>query len=198
MDRIIAILLLVAMIAFASLGTPQDSPDMVVGKYLKAVRANDYERAYTFISKSDTTIIEWLELIRYIRQVAQPQLATLIDLAHCAARQEIMKTTVESNEALVEIHSVILDMELTLTITRNVEEIKSLLAQGKLPMRERLGACELVLEEGAWKIAKMRGVSANQAADIATDLAEQILGKDEAENLARKIKEFSQRQAKGA
>ncbi|HHT9118396.1 MAG TPA: hypothetical protein ACFYD1_07180 [Candidatus Hypogeohydataceae bacterium YC38] len=197
MDRIIAVLLLVGMIAFISLSQPQDSPDMVVEKYLKAVRASDYERAYTFISKSDTTIIDWLELIRYIKQVAPPQLATLIDIAHCATRQEIVKTAVEGDTAVVEIHSVVPDMEESLKVTHKVEEIKSLLAQGALPMRERLGACELVVEEGVWKISMVRGVSAGQAAEIATDLAEQILGKDEAERLAQKIKEFGQRRAEG-
>lgn len=197
MDRIIAVLLLVTMLAFISLSHPQDSPDMVVEKYLKAVRASDYERAYTFISKSDSTIIDWLELIRYIKKVAPPQLATLIDLAHCATRQEIVKTTVEGNTAVVEIHSVVPDMEETLKVTRNVEEIKFLLAHGTLPIRERLGACELIVEEGVWKISRVRGVSAGQAAEIATDLAEQILGKDEAERLAQKIKEFGQRRAEG-
>ncbi len=194
MDRIIAVLLLVAMLVFISL-SPQDSPDIVVEKYLKAVRASDYEKAYTFISKSDTTIISWLELIRYIKQVAPPQLATLIDLAHCATHQEIVKTTVEGDTAVVEIHSIVPDMEETLKITRRVEEIKSLFEQGRLPMRERLGACELVVEEGAWKISRVRGVSAGQAAEIAADLAEQIPGRDEAERLSQKIKEFGQRSA---
>ncbi|HHT9119766.1 MAG TPA: hypothetical protein ACFYD3_04370 [Candidatus Hypogeohydataceae bacterium YC41] len=197
MDRIIAVLLLVAMLAFISIKS-QDSPDMVVDKYLKAVRASDYERAYTFISKTDTTIIDWLELIRYIKQVAPPKLATLIDLAHCATRQEIVNTTVEGNTAVVEIRSTVPDMEETLKVTHRVEEIKSLLDQGKLPMKERIGGCELVVEEGAWKISKVRGVSAGQAAEIATDLAEQILGKDEAERLAQKIKEFGQRRPEGA
>lgn len=197
MDRIIAILLLVAMLGLTSLSL-QDSPDLVVDKYLKAVRASDYERAYTFIAKSDTTIIGWLELIRYIKQVAPPQLTSLIDLAHCATRQEIVKTTVKGNAAMVEIRSVVPDMEETLKITHKVEEIKSLLDQGRLPIRERLGVCELVVEEGVWRISRMRGVSAGQAAEIATDLAEQILGKDEAERLAQKIKEFERRRAEGA
>lgn len=197
MDRIIAILLLVAMLGLTSLSL-QDSPDLVVDKYLKAVRASDYERAYTFIAKSDTTIIGWLELIRYIKQVAPPQLTSLIDLAHCATRQEIVKTTVNGNAAMVEIRSVVPDMEETLKITHKVEEIKSLLDQGRLPIRERLGVCELVVEEGVWRISRMRGVSAGQAAEIATDLAEQILGKDEAERLAQKIKEFERRRAEGA
>lgn len=197
MDRIIAVLLLVTMLAFISLSHSQDSPDMVVEKYLKAVRVSDYERAYTFISKSDSTIIDWLELIRYIKKVAPPQLATLIDLAHCAIRQEIVKTTVEDNTAVVEIHSVVPDMEETLKVTHKVEEIKFLLSHGTLPMRERLGACELIVEEGVWKISRVRGVSAGQAAEIVTDLAEQILGKDEAERLAQKIKAFGQKRAQG-
>ena len=197
MNRIITILSLVVITAFTTRTVfSQDSPDMVVEKYLTAVRANDYEKAYTFISKSDTTIIEWLEQLRYIKQIAPPQLIALIDLAHSASKQEIVKTTVEGDNAVVEIHSRVPDMEETLKITTRVDEIKYLLNYGTLPMREKAGFFELLIEEGQWKISMMRGVTADQAAEIATDLAEQILGKEEAEKLSKKIKEFSRRPAK--
>ena len=196
MDRIIAVLLVVVVLVPISFGS-QDSPELVVEKYLKAARANDYESAYTFISKSDTTIIRWLEHIRYIKEIAPPQLSTLIDLAHSATKQEIVKTTMEGGAAVVEIHSEVPNMEETLKITNKVEEIKSLFEQGKLPMMGRVGICELVVEEGVWKISRVRGVSADQAAKIATDLAEQILGKDEAEMLSQKIKDFEKRRAVG-
>ena len=197
MNRIITILSLVVITAFTTRTVfSQDSPDMVVEKYLTAVRANDYEKAYTFISKSDTTIIEWLEQLRYIKQIAPPQLIALIDLAHSASKQEIVKTTVEGGNAVVEIHSRVPDMEETLKITTRVDEIKYLLNYGTLPMREKAGFFELLIEEGQWKISMMRGVTADQAAEIATDLAEQILGKEEAEKLSKKIKEFSRRPAK--
>ena len=197
MNRIITILSLVVITAFTTRTVfSQDSPDMVVEKYLTAVRANDYEKAYTFISKSDTTIIEWLEQLRYIKQIAPPQLIALIDLAHSASKQEIVKTTVEGGNAVVEIHSRVPDMEETLKITTRVDEIKYILDYGTLPMREKAGFFELLIEEGQWKIAMMRGVTADQAAEIATDLAEQILGKEEAEKLSKKIKEFSRRPAK--
>ncbi|HEY4481926.1 MAG TPA: hypothetical protein VI489_03650, partial [Candidatus Brocadiaceae bacterium] len=88
------------------------------------------------------------------------------------------------------------DMEETLKITTRVDEIKYLLNYGTLPMREKAGFFELLIEEGQWKISMMRGVTADQAAEIATDLAEQILGKEEAEKLSKKIKEFSRRPAK--
>ncbi|MGR3309811.1 MAG: hypothetical protein ACUZ77_03465 [Candidatus Brocadiales bacterium] len=196
MDRIIAVLLVLVMLVSISFGS-QDSPELVVEQYLKAAKDNDYERAYTFISKSDTTIIRWLEHMRYIKQIAPPQLSTLIDLAHSATKQEIVKTTMEGGTAVVKIHSEVPNMEETLKITNKVEEIKSLFEQGKLPMMERIGICELVVEEGVWKIARVRGVSADQAAKIATDLAEQILGKDEAEILSQKIKDFEKRRTVG-
>lgn len=199
MNRIIAILSLVVIMVFTTrTASSQDAPDTVVGKYLTAVRANDYEKAYTFISKTDTTIIEWLEQLRYIKQIAPPQLVALINLAHSASKQEIIKTTVEGDSAVVEIHSMVPDMEETLKITNKADEIKYLFDYGTLPMREKVGFFELTVEEGQWKISMMRGVTADQASEIASDLAEQILGKEEAENLARKIKEFSRRPAKSA
>ena len=198
MKRIIAVLSLVVIIVFTTrTASSQNSPDIVVEKYLTAVRANDYEKAYTFISKSDNTIIEWLEQLRYIKQIAPPQLIALIDIAHSASKQEIVKTTVEGDNAIVEIHSLVPDMEETLKITNRVQEIKSLLDQDILPMREKEGIFELIVEGDLWKISMMRGVTADQAAEIASDLAEQILGKEEAEKLSKKIKEFRYKPAEG-
>ncbi len=198
MKRIIAVLSIVVIIVFTTrTASSQNSPDIVVEKYLTAVRANDYEKAYTFISKSDNTIIEWLEQLRYIKQIAPPQLIALIDIAHSASKQEIVKTTVEGDNAIVEIHSLVPDMGETLKITNRVEEIKSLLDQGILPMREKEGIFELIVEGDLWKISIMRGVTADQAAEIASDLAEQILGKEEAEKLSKKIKEFRFKPAEG-
>ena len=198
MKRIIAVLSLVVIIVFTTrTASSQNSPDIVVEKYLTAVRANDYEKAYTFISKSDNTIIEWLEQLRYIKQIAPPQLIALIDIAHSASKQEIVKTTVEGDNAIVEIHSLVPDMGETLKITNRVEEIKSLLDQGILPMREKEGIFELIVEGDLWKISMMRGVTADQAAEIASDLAEQILGKEEAEKLSKKINEFRFKPAEG-
>ena len=191
MKRIIAVLSIVVIIVFSTHNAfSQDSPDIIVEKYLMAVRANDYEKAYTFISKSDDAIIEWLEQLRYIKQIAPPQLTALIDIAHTASKQEIVKTTVKGENAIVEIHSMVPDMEETLKITNSVEEIKFLLDQDILPMREKEGLFELIAEGNLWKISMMKGVTADQAAEIASNLAEQILGKEEAEKLSRKIKEF--------
>ncbi len=198
MKRIIAVLSLVVIIVFTTrTASSQNSPDIVVGKYLTAVRANDYEKAYTFISKSDNTIIEWLEQLRYIKQIAPPQLIALIDIAHSASKQEIVKTTVEGDNAIVEIHSLVPDMKETLKITNRVQEIKSLLDQDILPMREKEGIFELIVEGDLWKISMMRGVTADQAAEIASDLAEQILGKEEAEKLSKKINEFRFKPSEG-
>lgn len=198
MNRIIAILSLIVVMALpAHPAFAQSTPDSVIEKYLTPVRANDYEKAYTFISKSDTTIIEWLEQLRYIKQIAPPQLTELINLAHSASKQEIVKTTIEGDTAVVEIHSTVPDMQETLKITSNVDEIKYILNYGTLPMREKEGFFELIVEEGLWKISMMRGVTADQASEIASDLAERILGKEEAAELSRKIREFRYKPAEG-
>jgi len=186
------------MIVFAGLCQAQDPPRVIVEKYLDAVRSNDYDRAYSLISKTDTTIINWLKLIQYVKKIAPLRLTEIIDLAHSAVRQEIISTSVGGNTALVKIHSGIPDMKQTLRITQNIEDIKSLSARGGLPMKERFGECALVLEDDMWKISEVKGVSSDQAADIATDFAELILGKDEAERIVKKIDEFMKKQEKGA
>lgn len=48
-----------------------------------------------------------------------------------------------------------------------------------------------------WKILKIKGVSSDQAAEIATDFAELILGKDEAKRIAEKINAFVKKQEEG-
>ncbi len=176
----------------------QDPPRVIVEKYLDAVRNNNYDKAYSFISKTDTTIINWMKLIQYVKKIAPLRLAEIIDLAHNAARQEIVSTSVGNNTSLVKIHSKIPDMEETLRFTRNTEDIKSLLDRGALPTKERFGECTLVIEDGMWKISRVKGISADQAADIAADLAGHILGKDEAERIKKQIDEFLQKQEKGA
>lgn len=188
----------IVMIVSTGLCQAQDPPRVIVEKYLDAVRNNNYDKAYSFISKTDTTIINWMKLIQYVKKIAPLRLAEIIDLAHNAARQEIMSTSVGNNTSLVKIHSKIPDMEETLRFTRNTEDIKSLLDRGALPTNERFGECTLVIEDGMWKISRVKGISADQAADIAADLAGHILGKDEAERIKKQIDEFLQKQEKGA
>lgn len=183
---------------FSGVSYAQDSPRVVVKKYLDAVRSNDYDKAYALISKTDTTIINWLKLIQYVKKIAPVRLAEIIDLAHTAVRQEVISTSVGNSTALIKIYSTIPDMEGTLRITQNAEDIKSLLNRGGLPMKERLGECTLVLEDGMWRISKVKGISSDQAADIATDFAALILGKDEAKRIAKTIDAFMKKQEKGA
>lgn len=47
-----------------------------------------------------------------------------------------------------------------------------------------------MLEDAIWKISKVSGVSSGQAAEIATNFAELILGKDEAKMISKKIKKI--------
>ena len=195
--RTIISMLFITMIAFTGVSYAQDSPKVVVEKYLKAIRNNNYDDAYSFISKNDTTIINWLELIKYTRKIAPPKLTKIIDLAHSAGRQEIVSTSVGNNSAIVKIHSRFPNMKETLMITQDPEDIKSLLFHGELPMKEKLGECTLVLEAGIWKISKVSGVSSGQAAEIATDFAELILGKGEAEKISKKIDEFMKKREEG-
>ena len=196
MRKIIPILF-ITMIVLTGACYAKDSPKVVIEKYFDAVRNNDYDSAYSFISKTDTAIIDWLELIKYIKRITPPKLTKVIDLAHRAVRQEIVSTSVGGNTAIVKIHSRIPDMEEALKVTQNPEDIKSLLDRGELPMKERLGECMLVVEDDTWKISRVKGISSDQAAEIATDFAERILGKDEAKRLSREISEFAKKQEKG-
>ncbi len=190
-------ILFVSIIVLTGACYAKDSPKVVIEKYLDAVRSNNYDKAYSFISKTDTTIIDWLELIKYIKRITPPKLTKVIDLAHRAVRQEIVSTSVGGNTAIVKIHSRIPDMEETLKVTQNPEDIKSLLDRGELPMKERLGECTLVVEDDTWKISRVKGISSDQAAALATDFAERILGKDEAKRISREISEFAKKQEKG-
>ena len=190
-------ILFISIIVLTGSCYAKDSPKVVIEKYLDAVRNNDYDKAYTFISKTDTTIIDWLELIKYIKKITPPKLTKVINLAHRAVRQEIVSTSVGGNTAIVKIHSRIPDMEETLKVTQNPEDIKSRLDRGELPMKERLGECTLVVEDDTWKISKVKGISSDQAAELATDFAERILGKDEAKRISREISEFAKKQEKG-
>lgn len=196
MKNIITILF-ITIIAFSGVSHAQDSPKVVVEKYLEAVRNNNYDTAYSYISKTDTTIVDWLELIKYVRKITPPRLTEVIDLAHSATQQEIVGTSVSGNIALVKTHSKVPDMEETLQITQNPEDIKFLSDHGGLPVKEKLGECTLVVEDGIWKISKVRGVSSDQAAEIATDFAELVLSKDEAKMIHEKINEFMRKRDKG-
>ena len=196
MRKIISILF-ISMIVLTGACYAKDATKVVIEKYLDAVRSNNYDSAYSFISKTDTTIIDWLELIKYIKKITPPKLTKVIDLAHRAVRQEIVSTSVGGNTAIVKIHSRVPDMEETLKVTQNPEDIKSLLDRGELPMKERLGECTLVVEDDTWKISRVKGISSDQAAELATDFAERILGKDEAKRISREISEFAKKQEKG-
>ena len=196
MRKLISVLF-VAIIAFCRVSYAQDSRRVVVEKYLNAVRTNDYNKAYSFISKVDTTIINWLKLIQYVKKITPTRLIEVIDLAHNAARQEIISTSVGGNTALVKIRSRIPDMEETLRVNQHPEDIKFLLNSGGLPMKERFGECTLVVEDGVWKISRIKGISSEQAARIATDFAELVLGKEEAKRIRKKIDEFMKKQDKG-
>lgn len=190
-------ILFISIIVLTGACYAKDSPKVVIEKYLDAVRNNEYDKAYSFISKTDTTIIDWLELIKYIKKITPPKLTKVIDLAHRAVRQEIVSTSVGGNTSIVKIYSRIPDMEETLKVTQNPEDIKALLDRGELPMKERFGECTLVVEDDAWKISKVKGISSDQAAELATDFAERILGKDEAKRISREISEFAKKQEKG-
>ncbi|MGQ3683416.1 MAG: hypothetical protein ACUBOA_00065 [Candidatus Loosdrechtia sp.] len=196
MRKLISILF-ITMTAFTGVSHAHDSPVTVVEKYLDAVRNNEYDKAYSFISKTDTTIIRWLELIKYVKEITPSRLTRIIDLAHNAARQEIGDTSAGSNTAIVKIHSVVPDMEETLRITQDPEEIQFLFEHRAFPVKDKSGEFTLIVEDGEWKISRVKGVSSDQAADIATDFAELILGRDEAEEINEKINAFIKRQEKG-
>jgi len=195
--RKIILILFVAMLALTGTTYAEDTPKDVVGKYLEAVRNNQYDKAYSYISYDDTTIIDWLELIKYIKEIAPPELTEVVHHAHSATKQRIVNTSVNGNTALVEILSIVPNIGEALKVTNDPKDLKFLLEHGGLPTRERLGECELVMEDGVWKISRIRGVSSGQAAKIAIDFANLILEKDKAKALSKKIDDFMRKQDQG-
>ncbi len=188
--RLTLITIATALSILVNMDHVQASPEAVVEKYLKAVRAGDYEEAYTYISRNDDTIIGWLELIRFIRREAPEPIVSLIDMAHSMSRQQITRTTIDGNTATVEVDSIVPNMKEALRVVGSAGAAKAMFVYGVPPMRVRHGVCELAVEEGQWKITCVRGVSAGQAAELATRLAEGILGKEDAAKLAQQIKDF--------
>lgn len=59
MRKIISILF-ITMIVLTGACYAKDSPKVVIEKYLDAVRNNDYDKAYSFISKTDTLVSHYL------------------------------------------------------------------------------------------------------------------------------------------
>ena len=190
-------ILLMVLLGSFGFAQPQDSPGMVVEKYLRAVRAGDYDMAYTHISRNDDTIIEWLELIRYIRREAPESITSLIGMAHSMSRQRITKTTVDGDTATVEVDSIVLNIKEAINVAGSAAALQAMFEHGVPPVRERHGICELAVEDGQWRITCVRGVSAGQAAKLAIELAEKILDKEEAAELAQKIEDFQKRRKKG-
>ena len=188
--RLTLIIITMALSMLVNIGRAQASPEAVVERYLTAVRVGDYETAYTYISSNDEDIIEWLELIRYIRREGPEPVVSLIDLAHSISRQRITKTTIDGDRAVVEVDSIVPDMAKALDAVSSGGAAKALFEYGVPPMRERHGICELAVEDGEWKITCVRGVSAGQAAKLATELAKKILTKEAAARLARQIENF--------
>ncbi|MHC4197496.1 MAG: hypothetical protein ACYSRP_06255 [Planctomycetota bacterium] len=188
--RLTLIIITIALSIFVNMGHAQASPETVVERYLAAVRAGDYETAYTYISSNDDDIIEWLELIRYIRREGPEPVVSLIDLAHSISRQRIAKTTIDGDRAVVEVDSIVPDMAKALNAVSSGGAAKAMFEYGVPPMKTRHGICELAVEDGEWKITCVRGVSAGQAAELATELAEKILTEEDAARLVRQIKDF--------
>jgi hypothetical protein len=189
-SRLSLIIVVIVLSTVINPGQLQASPEAVVERYLAAVRVGDYETAYTYISSNDNDIIEWLELIRYIRREGPEPVVSLIDLAHSISRQRITKTTIDGDRAVVEVDSIVPDMAKALDVVSSGGAAKAMFEYGVPPMKERHGICELAVEDGEWKITCVRGVSAGQAAKLATELAEKILTKEDAARLARQIEDF--------
>ncbi len=188
--RLTLIIITMALSMFVNIGSAHASPEAVVERYLAAVRAGDYEKAYTCISSDDDTIIEWLELIRYIRCEGPEPVVSLIDLAHSISRQRIIKTAIDGDRAVVEVDSIVPDMAKALNAVSGGGAARALFEYGVPPMKTRHGICELAVEGGEGTGTRVRGGAAGQAADLATELAEKILTKEAAARLARQIEDF--------
>ncbi len=198
MKRLFSLILFIA-IALASLqsGTKQafsfreETPEVVIGKYLDAVISNDYQTAYTLVSEQNEDIREWLEFLRFVTSVAPEKLISTIHLAHSFTRHQVVQIDLpDDGTAVVKVESTVPDMEKILEITHSEYEIKSLYDNGSLPLKQKHGTFILGKENNIWKIKEMEGTSGDSASKIAMDLAEKLLSKEESLKLNNEIRNY--------
>ncbi len=188
---ITAIVVSIQISAIKASHNHEQSPKSVIEQYLSAVLAKDYQTASLFVSSSNEEIREWLDFLNFVSAKAPKKLISIINLAHCLTKHQNIKTILRSDKsAVVEVESVVPDMEKILAITQSETEIKKLFQGNTLPVKQKTGTFNLVKEDNAWKIDKVEGVSGDSVGKLAMDLAEKILSKEEAIKLKNDIKNY--------
>ncbi len=169
----------------------KETPEAVMGQYLDAVISNDYETAYTLVSEENEDIREWLEFLTFVTSVAPEKLISTIHLAHSLTRHRILQIDLPGDgTTTIQVESTVPDMEKIVEITHSEDEIKSLYDNGGLPFKQKQGTFTLGMENSIWKIREMEGASGDSASNIAMDLAEKLLTKEESQKLDNEIRNY--------
>ncbi len=200
MKRLFSLVILVTVVvvslqssAIQASDIQKESPKSVIENYLNAVLSKDYKTASLYISESNEEIREWLDFLNYVSNKAPEKLISIINLAHCLTRHQNIKTISSSDKsAVVEVESVVPDMEKIFQITQSEAEIKKLFQNNTMPVKHKTGTFILLKENNDWKINKVEGVSGDSVGKLAMDLAEKILSKEEALKLRIDISDYQE------
>ncbi|MEE9532654.1 MAG: hypothetical protein V3W52_16870 [Syntrophobacteria bacterium] len=191
------ILFIAIVLASLQLGTKQvfglqkETPEIVIEKYLNAVTSNDYQTAYTYISDYNKEIREWLEFLNFVSSIAPKKLISIIHLAHSLTRHQIVQIDLTSDgTAVVNVESIVPDMEKIFEITHSEDKIKSLYDNGSLPLKQKQRTYILGKENNFWKIKQVEGVSGDAVSQLSLDLAEKLLSKEDIIKLDNEIRNY--------
>lgn len=172
----------------------RETPEVVINKYLKAVISNDYQAAYALVSDDNEEIREWLEFLSFVTGIVPEKLLSTIHLAHSLTKHQILQIDLPADgTAVINVESIVPDMEKILGISHSEDEIKSLYDNGSLPLRQKRGTFILGKESSQWKIKEIEGTTGDSASKIAMDLAEKLLSEEERIKLEEEISKYQNR-----
>jgi hypothetical protein len=92
--------------------------------------------------------------------------------------------------AVVNVESIVPDMEKIFEITHSEDEIKSLYDNGSLPLKQKQRTYILGKENNFWKIKQVEGVSGDAVSQLSLDLAEKLLSKEDIIKLDNEIRNY--------
>jgi hypothetical protein len=92
--------------------------------------------------------------------------------------------------AVVNVESIVPDMEKIFEITHSEDEIKSLYDNGSLPLKQKQRTYILGKENNSWKIKQVEGVSGDAVSQLSLDLAEKLLSKEDIIKLDNEIRNY--------
>ena len=175
-------------------GSQLETPELVVNKYLAAVISNDYETAFMFVSDDNKETREWLAFLNFVTSIAPEKLISTIHLVHSLTRHQVVQIDLPNDgTTVINIESMVPDIEKTFKITHSENEIRLLYDNGSLPLKNKQGTFTLASENKRWKIRKVEGASGNSVSKIVMDLVEELLSKEESIKLDREIRNYQDR-----